>query len=224
MLVAVLTLALGIGANTAIFSVVNGVLLKPLPYPEAGKLVSVYTILPDQPKFSVSVADFKDFMDRNDVFSDATLFFQRDLDMTTNGVPSHLSGWELRMDIFRCLGSGRRLGGTSRTATTLKRTQQCAILSDRLWREHFERRSECGGARQVMLSGEALTVIGVMPPGVEHVGGNYRSVAQGERVDIWWALPLWPAKTDGCDRILPLLEYGRAFAAGCDVCRQRKRR
>ena len=81
-LVAVLTLALGIGANTAIFSVVNGVLLKPLPYPESGKLVSVYTVLPGQPKFSTSIADFKDFMDRGAVFSSAALFVQQDLDLS----------------------------------------------------------------------------------------------------------------------------------------------
>ncbi len=66
---AILTLALGIGANTAIFSVINGVLLRALPYPDAGQLVSVYTVFPDHPKFSVSVADYKDFTDRQSVFS-----------------------------------------------------------------------------------------------------------------------------------------------------------
>ena len=68
-----------------------------------------------------------------------------------------------------------------------------------MWREHFSGDPNVVG-RQVTLSGELYTVIGVMPPGVQHVGGNYRSVGQGDTVDIWWALPLWPAKTDGCDR------------------------
>ena len=109
-LVAVLTLALGIGANTAIFSVVNGVLLKPLPYPESGKLVSVYTVLPGQPKFSTSIADFKDFMDRGAVFSSAALFVQQDLDLTANGVPAHLSGMAVSNGYFQVLGFRPALG------------------------------------------------------------------------------------------------------------------
>ena len=198
-MVAVLTLALGIGANTAIFSVVNGVLLKPLPYPDPGQLVSVYTILPDQPRFSTSVADFKDFMDRNTVFSNAALFAQRDLDLTTNGVPSHLSGMGVSNGYFQVLGYRPALGRDFALSDDTKGNNNVAILSDRLWREHFGADPNVVG-RGVTLSGEAFTIIGVMSPGVEHVGGNYRSVAQGERVDIWWALPLWPAKTDGCDR------------------------
>ncbi len=198
-LVAVLTLALGIGANTAIFSVVNGVLLKPLPYPDSGKLVSVYTVLPEAPKFSVSLADYKDFMERSKVFSNATLFVQRDLDLTANGVPTHLTGMGVSSGYFQVLGFRPALGRDFAESDGLKDGGHTVILSDRLWREHFNGDPSVVGT-QVTLSGESYTVIGVMPPGVQHVGGNYRSVGQGDTVDIWWALQLWPIKTDGCDR------------------------
>ena len=109
-LVVVLTLALGIGANTAIFSVVNGVLLRPLPCPNPGQLVSAYTVLPNQPKFFVSVADFKDFVDRQSVFSSAALYAQRDLDLTSDGVPMHLSGMGVSNGYFETLGYRPALG------------------------------------------------------------------------------------------------------------------
>lgn len=198
-LVAVLTLALGIGANTAIFSVVNGVLLRPLPYPHPGQLVSVYSVVSNQPKFSVSVADFKDFMDRQSVFSSAALYAQRDLDLTANGVPQHLSGMGVSNGYFQTLGYRPALGRDFAFSDDTKGNNQVAILSDRVWRDRFGADPNVVG-RGVTLSGELFTVIGVMPPGVQHVGGNYRSVGQGDTVDIWWALPLWPAKTDGCDR------------------------
>ena len=198
-LVVVLTLALGIGANTAIFSVVNGVLLRPLPYPNPGQLVSVYTVLTNQPKFSVSVADFKDFMDRQSVFSSAALYAQRDLDLTSNGVPMHLSGMGVSNGYFQTLGYRPALGRDFALSDDTKGNNRVAILSDRVWRDRFGADAHVVG-RSVTLSGELFTVIGVMPPGVQHVGGNYRSVGQGDTVEIWWALPLWPAKTDGCDR------------------------
>ncbi len=198
-LVALATLGLGIGANTAIFSVINGVLLRPLPYPNPGQLVSVYTILPEQPRFSTSIADFKDFTDRQSVFSSAALFAQRDLDLTTNGVPQHLSGMGVSNGYFQTLGYRPALGRDFSASDDTKENNRVAILSDRLWREKFDADPNVVG-RSVKLSGELFTVIGVMPPGVQHVGGNYRSVGQGDTVDLWWALPLWPAKTDGCDR------------------------
>jgi predicted permease len=215
-LVAILTLALGIGANTAIFSVVNGVLLRPLPYPNPGQLVSVYTILPNQPRFSTSIADFKDFMDRQSVFSSAALFAQRDLDLTTNGVPEHLSGMGVSNGYFQTLGYRPALGRDFAYSDDTKGNNNVAILSDRLWREKFGADPNVVG-RSVTLSGELFTVIGVMPPGVQHVGGNYRSVAQGDTVDIWWALPLWPAKTDGCDRFCHYLNMIARVKQGTTV-------
>src|SRR5271163_441465 len=136
-LVALITLALGIGANTAIFSVVNGVLLRPLPYPDPGQLVNVYTILPELPKFSVSVADFKDFMDRQSVFSSAALYAQRDLDLTTDGVPQHLSGMGVSNGYFQTLGYRPTLGRDFSLSDDTKENNRVAILSDRLWREKF---------------------------------------------------------------------------------------
>jgi predicted permease len=159
----------------------------------------VYTVLPGQPKFSTSIADFKDFMDRGAVFSSAALFVQQDLDLTANGVPAHLSGMAVSNGYFQVLGFRPALGRDFALSDNTKDTGKVAILSDRLWREHFGADRNVVG-KTVTLSGELFTVIGVMPPHVQHVGGNYRSQAQGETVDIWWAFPLWPAKTDGCDR------------------------
>src|SRR4029077_5533950 len=91
-IVAVLTLALGIGANTAIFSFVNGVLLRPLPYANPGQLVRVFTVLPTQPHFPIAVADYYDYRDRLNIFSSSALYAERDLDLTSNDRPEHLSG------------------------------------------------------------------------------------------------------------------------------------
>ncbi len=198
-LVAVLTLALGIGANTAIFSVVNGVLLRPLPYPEPGQMVTVFTVLPTQPRFSMAIADFKDYMDQNKVFSSAALYAQRDLDLTVSNTPEHLSGMGVSSGYFQVLGYHPALGRDFQSSDNNTGNISVVILSDRLWRERFGADPAIIG-RGLTLSGQAFTVIGVMPPGVQHVGGNYRSSAQGNTVDIWWPVPLWPSAVDGCDR------------------------
>jgi hypothetical protein len=99
--VAVLTLALGIGANTGIFSLVNGVLLRPLPYPEPGQLVRVFTVLPTQPHFPVSVADFYDYRQRADAFASSALYAERDLDLTLRDRPEHLSGMGVTHEAIR---------------------------------------------------------------------------------------------------------------------------
>jgi len=80
--VAVFTLALGIGANAAIFDVVNGVLLKPLPYKEPDRIVRVFESHPRFPRFPISPANFLDYRERNDVFDHLVTFARRDLDLS----------------------------------------------------------------------------------------------------------------------------------------------
>ena len=197
--VAALTLALGIGATTAIFSVVENVLLRPLPYPEAGQLVASFTVLPTQPRFPTAVADFYDYRSRTTVFSSSALYAQRDLDLTTGDRPEHLSGMGVTHEYFSVLGYHPALGRDFDQKEEYADNNHVVILSDRLWRTRFDSDPNIVG-KSVLLSSQQFTVIGVMPPGVQHVGGNYHSASHGDTVDLWWPLPLEPHKLDGCDR------------------------
>ena len=197
--VAVLTLALGIGATTAIFSVVENVLLRSLPYPEAGRLVAAFMVTPSQPQFPTSVADFYDYRKRTNIFSSLALYAQRDLDLTTGDRPEHLSGMGVTHEYFSVLGYHPALGRDFEAKEEYTNNNHVAILSDRVWRTRFDSDARIVG-KTVLLSSQPFTVIGVMPPSVEHVGGTYRSSAQGETVDLWWPLPLEPHQENGCDR------------------------
>lgn len=197
--VAVLTLALGIGANTGIFSLVNGVLLRPLPYPAPGQLVRVFTVLPTQPHFPVSVADFYDYRQRADAFASSALYAERDLDLTLRHRPEHLSGMGVTHEYFRVLGYHPALGRDFDEKEEYKKNNHVVILGDRFWRTHLNADPNIVG-QALLLSGESFTVIGVMPPGVQHVGGDFHSSGHGDTVDLWWPLPLQPHQADGCDR------------------------
>jgi predicted permease len=198
-LVAALTLALGIGATTAIFSVVENVLLRPLPYPAAGQLVASFTVLPTQPHFPTSIADFYDYRRRTNIFSSSALYAQRDLDLTTGDRPEHLSAMGVTYEYFSVLGYHPALGRDFDEKEEYKDNNHVVILSDRLWRTRFDSDSNIVG-RSILLSSQPFTVIGVMPPGVQHVGGDFHSTGHGDTVDLWWPLPLQPHSDNNCDR------------------------
>ncbi len=211
--IAVLTLALGIGANTAIFSVVSGVLLRPLPYPESGELVRVFTVLPTQPHFPMAVADFYDYRERSKVFGSSALYAERDLDLTAHERPEHLSGMAVTHEYFRVLGFHPILGREFEESEEYKKSNHVVMLSERLWRTRFNSDPDIVG-KGVLLSGESFTVIGVMPAGMQHVGGDFHSPAHGETVDLWWPLGLLPHEAAGCDRGCHYLNMVARLAPG----------
>jgi predicted permease len=211
--IAVLTLALGIGANTAIFSVVSGVLLRPLPYPEAGELVRVFTVLPTQPHFPMAVADFYDYRERSKVFGSSALYAERDLDLTANERPEHLSGMAVTHEYFRVLGFHPILGREFEESEEYKKNNHVVMLSERLWRTRFNSDPNIVG-KGVLLSGESFTVIGVMPAGIQHVGGDFHTPAHGDTVDLWWPLGLLPHDAAGCDRGCHYLNMVARLAPG----------
>ncbi|MGH9831537.1 MAG: ABC transporter permease [Blastocatellia bacterium] len=195
-LIAVLTLALGIGANTAIFSVVNGVLLKPLPYRAPDELIRVFETSQTQPKFPMSGGNFQDYRDQNSTLAGLALYTRQDVDLSQDDKPERLAALRVSAGFFDVLGVQPLLGREFRREDELPDSNRVVILSHRLWQRRFNSDPGIVG-RAVTLSGQPFTVVGVMPPGVQHVGGDYRSMAHGESVDVWWPVALRPQANRG---------------------------
>jgi predicted permease len=102
-------------------------------------------------------------------------------------------------EYFRVLGYHPALGRDFDEKEEYKKNNHVVILGDRFWRTHLNADPNIVG-QALLLSGESFTVIGVMPPGVQHVGGDFHSPGHGDTVDLWWPLPLQPHQADGCDR------------------------
>ena len=183
--VIVLTLALSIGANSAIFSVIDGVLLRPLPYPEADRIVRVFFHSATYAKFPLNPFDFRDFRARNRSFDSLAGFTRGDLQLSGAGRPERFAGFQVTAGYFHVLGLHPARGHEFNTNDELPGNGRLVILSDRLWRSRFEADPNIIG-RKVMLDSQPFTVAGVMPPGTDHPGNEYHGVAHGETVDLWW--------------------------------------
>jgi predicted permease len=196
-IVAILTLALGIGANTAIFSVVNGVLLKPLPYPEPDRLVRVFTSTGDFPRAPLSPFNFMDFREHNTVFEALACYVRQDLQLAqadgANGAggAERLFGMRISSGFFRTLGIPPMLGREFTLDDELPYEKSVVMLSYGLWQRRFSGDPNIIG-KTIRLSGRNLTIVGVAPAGLQHVGGGYRPLPHGESVDIWG--PMWLAR------------------------------
>ncbi len=184
-LVILLTLALSIGANSAIFSVINGVLLKHLPYPQADRLVRIFLTSPTYPKFPLNPFDFRDFRARNRTFEGMAAFTRGDVQLSGFGEPVRLYGFGITAAYFRVLGLQPKLGREFDYAAEIPGNGLQVILSNRLWRTRFNADPSIVG-RKITLNMQPFTVIGVMPAGTVHPGNEYHSMAYGEDVDIWW--------------------------------------
>ena len=159
------TLALGIGASTSMFSVVNGVLLKPLPYGKPAALVWMYGAFSGNDSAAVSPPDFLDYRDRNRVFErlGAMTIAPQGVTVTGNGAPVRLQASRVSGDLMTVLGVAPVLGRD--LARTDETTGSPAILvSHRVWQERFGGAADAIG-RPIVVDGRSYTVAGVMPPG-----------------------------------------------------------
>ncbi|HEX7361978.1 MAG TPA: ABC transporter permease [Bryobacteraceae bacterium] len=162
--VAAVILALGIGANTAIFSAVDGVLLRPFPYRQSDRLVSVWCMEPAQgiPKMGCALPDLRAIAARNRSFKALAEYYSGDINLTS-GTPERVSGVYASANLFHLLGAHPALGRTFSPSEEVFGRNRVVVLSDALWRERFRGMPGAIG-KIVHLNDEAYTVIGVMPP------------------------------------------------------------
>ena len=185
--VVVITLALGIGANTAIFSFVNAVILNPLPFPDADRLVVINEISKEGAEIGVSLPNFQDWQVRAKSFEEIAGYRFDTFNLSGMGSPQRLVGQEVTLNYFRILGVQPQLGRTF-TEEEGKYTPvgTAVLISDSLWRTTFGSDPNILG-RTLNLGGYDYWVIGVMPPRFEFV----------KKTDLWAPLGGWLVPNSG---------------------------
>jgi predicted permease len=166
--VALLTLAVGIGGNTAIFSLFYQLLVRPLPYPDAGRLVFVWNTYPRMglPRAAVSVPDYVDRLEQAPSIEDATLFTSRMLNLAAEGRPEQLRALAVTPSFFTTLQRQPERGRAFDAGDAQVGADRVAILTAGLWRSRFGADESIVG-REVRLNGEPYQVVGVLPPDFE---------------------------------------------------------
>ena len=179
--IAILTLALGIGANTAIFSVVEGVILAPLPYFQPDRLVMVWENNPRFPRVFVSYPNFLDWQHSARSFRQMAAFMEQGVDLTGPGAPEHLDGKEISSGFFGTLGAKLTLGREFSPEEDRRGGTPVVIISNRLWRNRFDGSAEALG-KSVTLDGVDYTIVGVTPPGfrLEHDADVYTPLGRSD--------------------------------------------
>jgi len=184
-LVTIVTLALGIGANTAIFSVVNAVLLRPLGYPQPERLVYISSAFPAMgfDQFWVSPPEFLEFQERTRAFSVVGAFTTSQANLTASDHPRQVNTALVSADLFKTLGVNPEAGRTFDVAETRPNGAQVVVLSHEVWQSAFGGRPDLVG-QPVEVNGVRRTVVGIMPPKFD---------VADERVEVYLPLVLDPA-------------------------------
>lgn len=159
----VLIMGLAIGANTAIFSLVNAVLLESLPYPESERLFSIFEVSPMYPKISLDYPDYLDWRANQHSFQEIAVFRKDDFNLTGNGDPERVHGAFVTASYFRVLRVPPRLGRAFADSDDRTGGANVAVLSDRLWRSRFGGDPTIIG-RTLVLNDVSYEVIGIAPP------------------------------------------------------------
>ena len=189
-LLAIVTLALGIGANTAIFSVVNAVLLRSLPYVNANELVTVFmTSRGDEPESRIPFAPaaFLNLKANSKSFSDVAALSNKGwpVNLTNAGEPERLQGFQVSSNLFSLLGINPQSGRTFSPEEDRQGSNHVVVLSNDFWQRRFGSDRTVVG-QTLTLNGEGYTVIGVMPP-------DFRFYA---KTDVWTTLAFDPKEAN----------------------------
>src|SRR6185295_15197254 len=166
-LVAVIALTLGIGANTALFSVVNAVLLRTLPYSDGEKLAIVWEHRKSgagNPQNVINLGNFYDWKDQNTVFSDMAAFFDRNVNLTSDGEPEEIPGQIATTNLFSVLGVNAFQGRTFDANDGSPGQPQVVVISYNLWQRRFGGGQVVG--KKIVLNNLENTIVGVLPADV----------------------------------------------------------
>ena len=185
-IVTILTLALGIGANTAIFSVVNGVILKPLSFSRPERLVFITSQFPNLgfDQFWVSSPEFLEFRERNQSFQDVGAYTAGAVNLGTQDQPRRVNSAVITSELMPVLGSQPIRGRVFNRQDTLPGAEDVGILSSEIWETAFARDETVVG-RVIPVDGIPTRIVGVMPPGFD---------VHDQKVQVWLPLTLDPAK------------------------------
>ncbi len=188
--VAVLALALGIGATSAIFSVINAIILRPLPFNDPERLVAVYEHSPDQEmqEIPISYANFRDWTEQNTSFENMAAYMFSGVNFNGGHSPERVAGLRASATLFPLLGVGAAQGRVFSADEDTAADPRVVVLSHRIWERRFGLDPGVVG-RAITLDGEPHTVIGVMPAGFEFpVGFSFNGRTLNEPIELYMPL------------------------------------
>ena len=189
--IAVLTLALGIGANAAIFSVVNAVLLRPLPWREPDRAVMIWSKWTAFDKTWVATGEVVDYRRRSRTLQEVATWSDGQVNLTGDGDPERLSAASVSANTFSTLGAVPMIGRTFTAQEDLPQGPRLVVLSYGLWNRRYSRDASIVG-RSVLINGTSYEVVGIMPPGFL-LPTDFRNP---EPTQLWMPLQMDPASTD----------------------------
>jgi len=187
-IVAIITLALGIGANTALFSVINGVLLNPLPYPEADRLIALYSKTADFSRSSISYPNFLDWQRENKSFAGLAAYRGDSLNLTGQGEAERLRTAMVSWSFFPVLGVNPALGRNFTEEEDKLGAGPVVLISDALWHRKFQGAQDIVG-KSISLNAKLYTIVGVIPGTFHFEGNNYNP-----KTDVFVPIGQWDEK------------------------------
>ena len=189
--IAVLTLALGIGANAAIFSVLNAVLLRPLPWTEPDRAVMIWSKWTAFDKTWVAEGEVVDYRKRSQTLREVATWGEGQVNLTGDGEPERVASARVTANLFSTLGVAPMIGRTFTAQEDLPNGPRLVVLGFGLWNRRYSADASIVG-RSVLINGTSFEVVGVMPPGFV-LPTDFRSP---EPSQLWTPLQMNPAATD----------------------------